>query len=135
MRYLWLSTSRLLLLCLMGCITLIATVGIVFAADYRSLIGHWQRTDGSYTIDVRRVAPDGTMEARYLNPREINVSQAKASTLKRYLKVILELRDVGYPGSTYTLLYDSEKDVMLGTYYQAVQRQNYDVMFVRVTRQ
>ena len=110
---------------------LLSTIDAAFAADYRPLIGHWQRTDGSYIIDIRHVATDGAMEAAYFNPRPINVSQAKASVFKEHLKVEVELRDTGYPGSSYTLLYDPDKDALLGFYYQAVQKQNFDVVFVR----
>lgn len=105
------------------------------AADYRPLIGRWQRTDGGYVIEIRRVAPDGTMQAGYFNPRPINVSRAEASIFKEHIKVEVELRDTGYPGSTYTLLYDPNKDALLGYYYQVVQRQNFDVIFVRMVNQ
>jgi hypothetical protein len=104
----------------------------VSAADFRPLIGRWQRTDGGYVVEIRRIASDGSLEARYFNPRPINVSMAKASTFKDYIKVEIELRDTGYPGSTYTLLYDPDKDALLGFYYQAVQRQNFDVIFIRM---
>jgi hypothetical protein len=72
------------------------------------------------------------LEASYFNPRPINVSMAKASAFKDHIKVEIELRDTGYPGSTYTLLYDPDKDALLGFYYQAVQKQNFDVVFVRI---
>ena len=49
----------------------------------------------------------------------------------KHLKVEIELRDSGYPGSTYTLIYNPEKDLLFGLYYHAVQRQNFDVVFVR----
>jgi len=111
---------------------LLSTINVAAAKDYRPLIGRWQRTDGGYVIEIRRVATDGAMEASYFNPRPINVSQAKASAFKEHLKVEVELRDTGYPGSTYTLLYDPDKDALLGFYYQAVQRQNFDVVFVRM---
>ena len=107
----------------------------VSAADFRPLISRWQRTDGGYVFEIRRVAPDGTMEAGYYNPRSINVSQANASILKGYIKVEVELQDIGYPGSTYTLLYDPERDALMGLYYQAVQKQTFDVMFIRMTKQ
>ena len=111
---------------------IVTWIGMVAAADYRPLIGRWLRTDGGYVIEIRRVATDGSMEARYFNPRPINVSMAKASTFKNYIKVEVELRDAGYPGSTYTLLYDPDRDTLLGLYYQAAQRQNFDVVFVRM---
>ena len=106
--------------------------GTASAADYRPLIGRWQRTDGGYVIEIKQAAPDGTLQAGYFNPRPINVSRAEASIFKEHIKVELELRDTGYPGSSYTLLYDPDKDALLGFYYQAVQRQNFDVIFVRM---
>jgi hypothetical protein len=109
-----------------------AAIGSGPTADYRPLVGRWQRTDGGYVIEIRRVAPDGGMEAGYFNPRPVNVSVARASTFKGHIKVEIELRDAGYPGSTYTLLYDPDRDALLGFYFQAVQRQNFDVVFVRI---
>jgi hypothetical protein len=120
--------KRFLLLALL----LLSTMGAASAADYRPLVGRWQRTDGGYVIEIRRVATDGAMEAGYFNPRPINVSRANASIFKEHIKVDVELRDTGYPGSTYTLLYDPDKDALLGFYYQAVQKQNFDVVFVRM---
>jgi hypothetical protein len=111
---------------------LAAAIGSALAADYRPLIGRWQRTDGGYVIGIKRVETDGAMQAAYFNPRPINVSRAKASEFKEHLKVEVELRDTGYPGSSYTLLYDPDKDALLGFYYQAVQKQNFDVVFVRM---
>jgi hypothetical protein len=113
-------------------LVLITVTGMAWAVDYRPLIGRWQRTDGGYVIDIQQVAADGAMAAGYFNPRPINVSRAQASLFKDHLKVEMELRDTGYPGSTYTLLYDPDKDALLGFYYQAVQQQNFDVMFVRL---
>ena len=46
--------------------------------------------------------------------------------------VFIELRDVNYPGSNYHLTYDPKTDQMKGVYFQAVERQNFDVNFVRV---
>jgi hypothetical protein len=43
--------------------------------------------------------------------------------------------NIGYPGSKYTLLYDPERDALMGLYYQAVQKQSFDVMFIRMTKQ
>ena len=94
--------------------------GTVFAADFSPLIGRWQRTDGGYVIEIRSIASDGKMAAGYYNPRPINVSRAQASMYKDYLKVEVELRDQGYPGSAYTLVYDQPKDRLIGLYYHAV---------------
>ncbi|BBO74846.1 hypothetical protein DSCW_22630 [Desulfosarcina widdelii] len=102
-----------------------------FADDFRPLKGQWQRTDGGYVIDIRSVAPDGRMDAAYYNPRTVNVHRAQASTVKGYLKTEIELRDSGYPGSTYTLLYQPDKDALMGIYYQAAYGQTYEVVFIR----
>jgi len=42
------------------------------------------------------------------------------------------LKDINYPGSTYTLMYNSEKDLLTGNYFQAVEGVNYEVTFQRV---
>ena len=49
----------------------------------------------------------------------------------RILTVFVELRDVNYPGSRYQLLYDPQTDQLSGSDFQAVQRQTFDVVFVR----
>ena len=51
-----------------------------------------------------------------------------------YKKIMiqLELRDRGYPGSTYTLIYAADNDVLRGFYYHAPSRQNLSVFFVRM---
>lgn len=89
-------------------------------------------TDGSYIIEIHNIALDGKIEAGYFNPRSINVEKAQASKEEEMVKVEMTLRDVGYPGSAYTLVYVSEKDVLFGYYYHAVSRQYFDVLFVRI---
>ncbi len=100
--------------------------------DLKPLVGRWSRTDGGYVIDIQTVEDDGTLKAAYYNPGPINVARAEARN-KDYqgLEVFVELRDVNYPGSTYTLVYDRAKDQLHGIYYQAVAQQNYEVVFVR----
>jgi hypothetical protein len=48
------------------------------------------------------------------------------------LGVFVELRDVNYPGSTYTLTYQPATDRLAGTYFHAVSGQNMDVEFSRL---
>jgi hypothetical protein len=36
-----------------------------------------------------------------------------------------------YPGSSYTLIYHSQQDMMTGIYFQATMGQSFEVMFVR----
>ena len=99
--------------------------------DFQTLKGRWLRPDGGYVLEIRKIAADGTMDAAYLNPRPINVSRAKATRDKTTLRVFVELRAPNYPGSTYTLTYDPKRDELYGVYFQAVQGQSFDVVFVR----
>jgi len=101
-------------------------------AGIRALGGKWGRTDGDYTIEVRKVNPDGRIEAAYFNPRPIRVSQATASQEAGATRVFIELRDTGYPGCTYRLSYNPQSDCLEGIYYQAALQQQYDVIFVRL---
>jgi hypothetical protein len=99
---------------------------------FQKLPGRWQRTDGGYIIDIRSVDAAGKMRAAYYNPRPINVAKAEASLAGGLVKVVLELRDVNYPGSIYTLTYDKAADQLAGSYFQAVERATFDVSFTRM---
>jgi hypothetical protein len=99
---------------------------------FDSLKGPWLRPDGGYVIDIRDVDARGKMHAGYFNPRPINVSQAEASREGDTTKVFIELRDVNYPGATYNLTYDPEKDQLRGVYYQPALGQSFDVVFIRM---
>jgi len=96
-----------------------------------SLVGRWVRTDYPYVIDIRAVDYDGSVEASYYNPRPIRVARAEVRPERGQLVVTVELRDVNYPGSTYTLVYDRDRDLLLGEYFQAVERQTFAVAFAR----
>ena len=100
-------------------------------ADFQPLIGRWVRTDTPYVIEITGAGNDGTLKAGYYNPRSINVSHAKASDNEGELRVFVELRDVNYPGSTYTLTYDRTGDQLIGVYFQAVAGQKFNVAFRR----
>ncbi|MEJ2286214.1 MAG: hypothetical protein P8X85_21780 [Desulfobacterales bacterium] len=122
------SSLRMVLL-----IMFLALPAMAFAADdFHPLIGRWQRTDGGYVIEIHSIAPDGKIKVGYFNPHPINVEKAQASKDKKHIKFEMTLRDVGYPGSAYTLVYSSEKDVLLGYYFHAISRQYFDVLFVRI---
>ena len=47
------------------------------------------------------------------------------------LKTIVEMRDVNYPCSTYTLNYLPDRDILAGKYYQAVEGLTFYVEFAR----
>ena len=100
-------------------------------AGFGPLAGRWVRLDGGYVLDIRGVGADGRIDAVYLNPRPITVAKAEATRDGSSLKVFIELRAPGYPGSTYTLAYDPGTDQLEGVYYQAALQQRFDVQFVR----
>ena len=99
--------------------------------DKNLLIGDWVRTNASYLIKIVKVNKDGTLEAQYFNPKPINVGNANWEGSHGNLKITVELRDVNYPGSTYTLSYLPDRDVLAGDYFQAAQGLNFYVEFVR----
>jgi uncharacterized protein (DUF2147 family) len=99
---------------------------------FESLKGRWQRPDGGYVVEIKEIDGQGKMIAAYFNPRPINVSRAEASLEGTVIKVFIELRDINYPGATYHLTYDSEKDQLRGVYFQPALQQSFDVVFVRM---
>ena len=96
------------------------------------LKGRWLRPDGGYVIEIRATDANGKMVAAYFNPQPINVSRAEASQEGAATKVFIELRDVNYPGATYTLTYDPDGDQLKGVYFQPALQQSFDVVFVRI---
>lgn len=81
---------------------------------------------------INSINEGGAIDAAYFNPYPIHVGNAVASHDGSLTKVFLELRDVNYPGSTYSLSYDPSTDQLKGIYYQAVERQNFQVLFERM---
>ena len=100
--------------------------------DFAPLKGRWMRPDGGYVIEIKGIDADGKMLAAYFNPQPINVSVAAAAVEGTTVKVFIELRDINYPGATYHLTYDPEKDQLRGVYFQPALRQSFDVFFVRL---
>jgi hypothetical protein len=105
---------------------------VASTSGFEKLKGEWLRPDGGYTIEVRNIDDGGKMDALYFNPKSINVHKAEASRDGAITKVFIELRDANYPGSTYDLAYDAQKDLLTGIYYHAGLRQSFDVIFRRM---
>ncbi len=99
--------------------------------DYKKIVGRWVRPDGGYVLDIKDVHADGRMDAAYLNPRPINVSDARANISENTINIRVELRDRFYPGSYYTLTYDPRADRLDGVYHHLGINQNFNVFFVR----
>ena len=100
-------------------------------SETQNLVDRWVRPDGGYILELREFRNDGSLVAAYFNKKSINVSRAGWRLAKEGVDVFVELRDVNYPGSIYTLHYDPVTDRMQGIYFQAVQRQSYEVIFIR----
>ena len=100
-------------------------------ADVSQLVGRWVRASGGYVLDIRDVQADGKLEAAYLNPKSINVSKAQANIQAGQIELFVELRDKYYPGSYYTLSYDSKMDRLVGVYHHLGIGQNISVFFSR----
>jgi hypothetical protein len=68
-----------------------------------------------------------------LSPADIKKLEAAMAVRDgKTIRLFFELRAGGYNGSTYTLSYDPENDLLKGVYYQAVVQQKFDVHFTRV---
>ena len=100
--------------------------------DPVQLVGKWRRTDGGYVMELTNPTFDGRLTAAYFNPRSINVSRSGWVLEDGNLLVFVELRDQGYPGSTYTLAYQPDTDRLLGVYFQAAAQQQFEVEFQRI---
>jgi uncharacterized protein (DUF2147 family) len=100
--------------------------------ELAKLLGKWQRPDGGYVLEIKSVGSSGKLEAGYFNPNPINVSRAAAYRDKEATKVIVELRDVNYPGSTYNLTHDPQSDQLYGQYFQAAMQETFEVTFAHV---
>ncbi len=98
---------------------------------FKVLNGEWARVDGNYTIKVQNAASDGTAEVGYFNPGNIHVEESNISFRDKHIRLYVKLQDKGYPGSTYTLYYYAEKDLLAGVYYQAATGNKYEVIFER----
>ena len=100
--------------------------------EFEQLKGRWLRIDGGYVVEIKSIAGSGAMDAAYFNPKPIHVARAEASRDGGVTRVFIELRDVNYPGSTYTLTHEPGSDALKGIYYQAVERQRFEVVFERI---
>lgn len=105
---------------------------VVTAPDPQKLAGQWERTDGGYRFVLEDIKSDGSMKASYFNPGSIHVHQSNWKLENEKLHVFVELRDTNYPGSTYTLNYDKDRDLLTGIYFQAAMNQSYEIEFTRI---
>jgi hypothetical protein len=123
------------------CLVVAAFLGLVLggavgeaigqSGDLAYLLGNWVRPEGGYTITIRGVDTAGKLQASYANPAPLPFSKAEVIREGKAVKLFFEIRAAGYNGSTYRLTYDAASDRLVGVYYQAVQRKEFDVVFER----
>ena len=101
------------------------------ANEFDSIVGRWLRPDGGYVLVINDVTKAGEISAEYLNPRSINISEARASLEDGKINIFIELKDTYYPGSYYTLSYDPTTDRRVGVYHHLGINQDFDVYFIR----
>jgi len=100
--------------------------------ELAKLVGKWQRPDGGYVLEIKSVDGSGKLEVAYFNPDPINVSRAAAWRDKGTSKLVIELRDVNYPGCIYTLEHNPQSDQLFGQYFQAALQETFEVVFSRM---
>ena len=125
---------RVLLFFLLACSLHLFETYAVRAAegfDFKVLVGEWVRPDGGYTIRLKEIKSNGSIDISYFNPKKVNIAEANVSEWKGMGKLFIKLQDVGYPGSTYTLYYYAEKDALAGFYLQAILQKTFEVVFIR----
>jgi hypothetical protein len=105
----------------------------IYVSDTKltAALGKWQRTDGGYILEINNIKTDSTLEAAYFNPRPINVAETRWKVQDAYFYFYIKFDDEGYPGSYYSLGYFAQDDHLYGIYYQALQGQEYEVVFER----
>jgi uncharacterized protein (DUF2147 family) len=109
-----------------------ATPTPTISPELAKLVGKWERPDGGYVVEIKSVDPSGKLDVAYFNPNPINVSRAAAWREKGASKLVIELRDVNYPGCIYTLEYNPQSDQLFGQYFQAAAQQTFEVVFSRL---
>ena len=116
---------------LLASFLLTASLAIAGPGALEDLVGSWVRPDGGYKLVVKSVAADGQAVVEYFNPSPIHVSEAHA-TIKDGVPILdVKFDDVNYTGSTYHLTLSPDKKRLDGKYYQAVQKQTYEIFFER----
>lgn len=95
------------------------------------LVGTWVRPDGGYKLVVKSIGKDGKAEVQYFNPNPIHVAEANASLKDGKATLFVKFEDTNYTGSTYNLALGTDKNRLEGKYFQATQKETYEIFFER----
>lgn len=102
--------------------------------DQRLLVGEWSRTGTPCQIKITEALDGGKLDLTYLNLKVINTRKAYWIKNDAILSVYVELLDENNPGTYYKLNYNSERDILVGTYFQSDDETYQAVEFVRTKR-
>ncbi len=125
------SLMKSILPLLMSTMLFVTVAPAQFGSDEKGILGRWVRPDGGYVLEIQEIGKDGSLKAAYLNPRPINIARAEIRRENDTIHIIVELRDVNYPGSTYFLQYEKSTQRLIGTYFQAVEKTTFSIEFVK----
>jgi hypothetical protein len=100
--------------------------------DKNLIKGIWGRTDGAGEINISEVLDNGLLKATFCNPKSINIEKAVWTNSSDVLRIYILFREDNYPGSSFTLNYMAEKDLLLGMYFDALANESQTVTFKRV---
>lgn len=84
--------------------------------EQADFFGTWLRGDGTYSVEIAAGVEAGSVVARYFNPAPIHVESAAFDEVEGQPRLEFVLRDEGYPGSAYRLIFLAERQVLVGTY-------------------
>ncbi|TSA34027.1 MAG: hypothetical protein D4R65_06935 [Verrucomicrobiaceae bacterium] len=110
----------------------ICSVASADSGTLNDLVGTWIRPDGGYKLVVKSIGTDGKAEVQYFNPNPIHVAEANATLKDGTVALFVKFEDVNYTGSTYNLTLGADKNRLEGKYFQATQKQTYDIFFERL---
>lgn len=112
-------------------VPVIAVIKPEQSVDKRILIGEWIRMDAPFQLKITDVLESGKLDVAYFNPKSINIGKAYWIKTETILSVYIELQDENYPDSYYKLIYNTERDVLVGQYFQEGGVTSFPVEFVR----
>jgi hypothetical protein len=105
---------------------------VQMTSAFERIKGKWMRADGGYVLEFKQLKANNELDVAYFNPNPIHVGKARMYEERGFTKVFVELQDVNYPGSRYTLILNADKNQLVGNYFQATQQVDYEVAFEKM---
>lgn len=99
--------------------------------DQRLLVGEWSRSETPCLLKITEALANGKLELTYFNLKTINTGKTYWLIKGTFLSLYIELLDENNPGSYYKLNYNTERDMLVGDYFEVVDGITYPVEFVR----